>query len=440
MICLCGAFALGTPAMATVLDLPTNLVNDTLSETVPTAFAPDVSLTAADWTAEWAGPPIPGVSLALGARSLEWVRVADVIVLPRAHLVVEAEEAEAGQARNVGFSQAMTIENGRGSLDLPVALLSGPANTVALVVRRGGKELRGEVRLRFKPRFAEPHVYTDPSCSGQGVSAENVQLGPSQWLYVGCRLVFSEGSEHRTAGFEVYAFWDGAGPAIDIGGVSTPATAPSLWPLRLRAEPGYVDLKADGTSLRLSYHTAPRLHLGSLGVGLGPYSYQYDAPGVAVKSANLMATIYGGYFITEMMRVVAFGALAIHATPYTDFGVYLDSEYLKIIDRRLTINLMLGAHVLGFNSGSQVKYALGGPQGFELTFKDVRKGENLTAGAFIYPHIDQTMYYNVWLRYGSSKFFGEMNYISWIEPLSDSDRVYARSIGLSIGFPVARFL
>jgi hypothetical protein len=153
-----------------------------------------------------------------------------------------------------------------------------------------------------------------------------------------------------------------------------------------------------------------------------------------------MATLYGGYFITEMMRVVAFGALAIHATPYSDIGVYINSEYLKVIDRRLVINIMLGAHVLGFNTGNEMKYAFGGPQGFELTFHDIRKGENLTAGAFIYPHIDQTMYYNVWLRYGTARFFGEVNYISWIEPLSGSDRVYARSAGVSIGFPVARFL
>ena len=47
-------------------------------------------------------------------------------------------------------------------------------------------------------------------------------------------------------------------------------------------------------------------------------------------------------------------------------------------------------------------------------------------------------YYNTWIRYGSTAIFGEVNYLG-IRDTIDGDSVYARSVGFSVGFPIARF-
>ena len=49
-------------------------------------------------------------------------------------------------------------------------------------------------------------------------------------------------------------------------------------------------------------------------------------------------------------------------------------------------------------------------------------------------------YYNTWLRWGSPSFFGEVNYISWEENLEGRGRFYSQSVGVSLGFPLARVL
>ena len=101
---------------------------------------------------------------------------------------------------------------------------------------------------------------------------------------------------------------------------------------------------------------------------------------------------------------------------------------------------MLGAHVLGFNNGNQFLIRPGVPQGVELVFSDAfRRGSNLSLGGFIYPEISGKEYYNIWLRWGGSRYFVELNYILWKEQV-DSSSVFSRSVGVSLGLPLARFL
>jgi hypothetical protein len=47
------------------------------------------------------------------------------------------------------------------------------------------------------------------------------------------------------------------------------------------------------------------------------------------------------------------------------------NESTRILDDRLSFNLLLGFHVIGFKSASAVAYRLGVPQGFELIARDV---------------------------------------------------------------------
>jgi hypothetical protein len=75
-----------------------------------------------------------------------------------------------------------------------------------------------------------------------------------------------------------------------------------------------------------------------------------------------------------------------------------------------------------------------------VVFRDfLATNPNQTAGAVQYPAIARRSYYNVWLRWGSGAFFGELNFIAWKEPHAGGASE-SQSLGISFGTPVARFL
>jgi hypothetical protein len=80
-----------------------------------------------------------------------------------------------------------------------------------------------------------------------------------------------------------------------------------------------------------------------------------------------------------------------------------------------------------------------GPQGVEFIFRDLGLPRyNLGLGIFANPGIGDRTYYNAWLRYGTSSVFAEINYIAW-KLQYNNERYFHRSVGLSVGFPIARF-
>jgi hypothetical protein len=439
--------ALAEPASAYVTALPPSLVPDILSETVPTAFAP-FELSTADFGVEWVGPAPEGVSLELLPGTLQWVRVADVLALPRARLRARAAKAEEGRVSNGGFSQPLALSQGELVAELPVALLSGEHNPIEIVFKREGREVAGHALLRFKPRPELPadRVYFDPSCSRFGMTAEGAAQSARArgWAYVGCRMAEVLTPGHRTTSLEAWVVWDGVGQKILVGGVPTPSSSASVWPLRLRAEPGRVQLAlpGGGDEMVLRYSTPDRYHRGSIGLGIGPYWDKFEGAGESLSTPAPVLTVYGSYFITEASRLVVFDATTLDAHLTTDLGLYLNTEYARVLDRRIVVNLLLGVHAIGFVSHGSYRVILGAPQGLEAHIVDfLGKGRNLSSGLFFYPKINGKSYTNVWLRWGSARFFGEVNYISWDEEL-DNQAFHSESAGVSFGFavPFLRFL
>lgn len=420
--------------------LSAELAQEVLSESVPTAIAP-APFDSTDFELVWIDSPVDNVEFSLGQASLEWVRVSDLLVLPRARLLLQAKNIESGLLKNMGFSQNFEIKNSIGRAELPIALISTEKNPIEVIIKRNGKEITGKIQARFHPKnqTAPPPVFTDASCSPFGVRAEVKNFSQDSWMVLGCRLVYVEGAEYKTSSLEMFIFWDNVGQEIEISGVKTRSTSTSVWPLRLRSSPGNVHLKKENMEVTLHYFIPEKLRRGFLGLGMGPYQYVFESFDASVNSVVPLMTLYGSFFVTETMRLVAFDATAAHKKFFTDFGVYLSNEYIKTLDRRFILNIMLGAHVIGFSAENKTNFIIGAPQGVEMIFKDAFcKGYNFAAGAFIYPPIQRKLYYNLWLRWGSGRLFGEVNYIAWQEVL-EKDRAYSRSLGITFGFPLFRF-
>ena len=146
-----------------------------------------------------------------------------------------------------------------------------------------------------------------------------------------------------------------------------------------------------------------------------------------------MALLEGGRLLLD--------ATAIHRRGYADNGLYLWIEQARMVDDRLSFNLLLGANLLVYSHDDKAEWRISAPQGFELVYRDIF-GRNRSAmlGAFLYPDLFDRSYYNVWLRWGSPQIFGELNYIHWKEPHGGGVATSSTSIGISFGMPIARFL
>ncbi|MBI3542303.1 MAG: hypothetical protein HY075_03375 [Deltaproteobacteria bacterium] len=418
--------------------LPAALV----ASTTGGAAAPN-DFTARDFTVEWKGAAPAGVTATLADDSLEWMRVRDVLALPRARLVLAVKGATAGLVTYSGFTTPLDLHGGNGQTELTVALVSGERNPIEISLDNGAR--KGALVVRFKPRATSSpwRVFFDLSCTRYGVAAENIPwVQPDQWAYVGCRLLHVKGASGKTTGLELLVFWDNAGQTLSVNGGEVTSAAGSLWELRLTPAANRVALKAGPQSLALRYAIPAVDRPGTLAIGFGPYSYTFEAEHINTHTYAAIITAYLSYRLSDTVRLVGFDASAAHYNYYNDTGIYLSTLSTKAFDNRLLVNIMLGAHALIFRSDGIHYFRAGGPQGFELTYLNAfKRNFNFSSGAFIYPPIAGKSYYNAWARWGSPKFFAELNFIAWREKggTYDDRVVYNRSLGVSVGFPFYSF-
>lgn len=442
---IASTLAWAAPAAARTLELPNDLAREVVSETVPTAFAPG-DLRAEDFVVTWVGEPLPGVQAGIVPGTLQWVRVAEVMLLPRGRLLVTGENVENARLTASAATQGAVAVAGQVAIELPLALLSGPRHRIEIVIVRGGQQFTGSLQVRFAPRrpATGPRVFFDPSCSRFALTAD-VATGPDdRWMLVGCRPVLVKDAAHATTAIDMLVYWDGAGPSVPVDGVGTPDVAPGLWALSVRGDPGQTQFGSGDSRVTLRYRTPARFRRGFIGAGVGGYAHLFALGADHSNSYAPLVTLYGSFFFTDTLRLVLFDATAIEAHVASDLGLYLHIEWFRFLDRRIGVNLLLGAHVLGFRSQGRrddrysVRFST--PQGLEATFTDAGPtGYNLTAGAFVYPNVAGRSYYNIWLRWGPARWFVELNYIDFTESVNADLQLRARSVGLTAGLPLLRF-
>ncbi len=416
------------------LDYPYGIL---LDDSFPTADAPfELSPESFEWLGLDALPA--GSKIEWVRQSVQWSRLKGRIVLPRATLRIVIPNADSVNVTAWNRVTPLSAENGAHRGEILVPLVSGDASQVTLQVRKSGSEKAYRINLTRRPPFASK-VGIDSTCSPWGL--ELLPEGPSGAILIAdCQIIRGNTDRGQSAILDIALFIDGAGNEIEIDGSKLRAEAPSLFRLRLGPHSESLNIRtASGNLVRLQYRVPNKLNRGFIGVGLGPYRYNLSAPGVDVSTTTPILTLYASYLLTDTVRFTAFNATALHRNYFTDTGFYLKSESLRILDQRATIYVMLGANLVGFKYGSSMKTKWGVPQGFEIAYRDfLSRNRTLILGAFIYPPIDGKSYYNTWIRYGSPGIFFEVNYLG-IREMIENQPVSARSVGVSVGVPIARF-
>lgn len=383
--------------------------------------------------------------MSIAPGTIQWVRVSQLLVLPRARLRISVAGWDFITVRTAGYADSA---EGGELLEVPVALLSLESAPIQLVLEKGNVVERHSLWLDYSPSSAPkaagspPRVFADSSCSAYSPQVvEPEKLPPQHWVYFGCRIVRSRVPEGEAPSLEIYLHWEGAKGILRSGLARVESLIPGLWLLRAGPERPVISLEtAKGEKLEVHFQLPKKLSYASLGVGVGPYSYLLNDSASTVERVMPITTVYGSYFLTESSRMVFFDALTGGTRWFNDMGIYFQNESTRALDERLLLNVLLGFHIIGFKADSGVAYRAGVPQGFEMVIRDAfRVRWNASVGGLFYPPIAGKTYYNAWVRYGTSSLFGEINYIAWSELGPVNERIYSRSLGVTLGAPLFIF-
>jgi hypothetical protein len=439
--------ALAATAAAQTAELPRSLVGAALADPAPSAFAPaplgveDYSLRPVEGTPSSSPPDTLRVELLPG--SLTWVRVSGVVVVPRAVMRVTVPGASAGQVRVAGHVHPLVAKDGIASAEVPVALLATLRAAIEVELVHHGVRATSRFLPTFTPRPEHRgRIMLDPSCSPHGVRVLAGTIPDDAFLHLGCRQIRTSHDGRVAATIELYALWssDFAGATLDVEGVATPATLETLYVLRGGEPRGAITLRTGGRTLVLGYLAPPHLSAAFIGLGVGPYFYQYQDGRTDLRTILPLVTLYASYAFSADVRFVYFNASVPDAHGSIDQGLYVWFEQARFVDERVSLILLLGGNLLIYPHDNRTQVRVSVPQGFELIFRDfLAKNRNLTGGAFLYPQFEGRAYYNVWLRWGSPQLFGELNYIEWKEPHGRRS-TRSRAAGVSFGTPLLRFL
>jgi hypothetical protein len=443
--------ALAIPYSAQVAD--SNLIDESLSDSLPLAFMP-FALRTEDFKVEVDNPEIlkAKVEISLVANSVQWSRVEDMFVLPRSLLQVKTPVGVTGILRaNVAVTPLLLKEDGSYWAQTLVSLVQTPLSELMLEINDHGRLIRSKMRLvPVKSGIPGPIVF-DVSCSRRPLEVTESHIPSGQWVYIACRPleVAKEGSLAQTQ--EFYILWSGKSSPLVVNGQSlTSLNSEGLGLWEVMAPPGATtwnirhDLQGS-EGFNLKSFASEEIHHGVFAVGLGPYNMYFNGGGQSYNGISELTSLYGSYLLSEFSRVIYFAEVAATPQLFSDYGLYIEFESSRILDRRLSFNLLLGIHGAAFfassnYTGTNLSYNghVDGPQGFELVYTDPHLPmQSISTGAFIEPSINVNSYYNVWLRWSFAKYFVEINYINWVQNL---DQLYQSSAtGITVGTPIFRF-
>lgn len=369
------------------------------------------------------------VSASLVEDSLQWVRMKDLILLPRARtkIVIKANAEEIFLKYENRILNFQTADNSSYT-EFYYSLYQ--SNKIELFHKN--KKV-AEIQFKMDPMKsktpAENRAHIDYSCNSSQVQFSKME---GEFYSAHCKVirVGSIGSEQPMLELTWIAMnYNMAEPVVTIFRDSNPVKA------------SISSIDHYEKSIEITANVPKRINRMKFAGGLGPYIFDAKLNAESKTEIAPSVMLYGNFTLGDTTSIRGFEALVTQNPSikayFNNFGLYFAYDLARLMDNRVQLMALLGGQGLTFaytgtrgSTFSQVIF----PQGFELTYYNAFgiRGNVFGFGMFIFPSSNNP-YNNMWIRYGK-KLFWELNYISW-----ELSQRKASMFGLSVGFPLAVF-
>jgi hypothetical protein len=368
---------------------------------------------------------IKGVKARFAKRSVQWIRIRNNLLTPRARLKIIIKN-DRPDLHFLYHGQAIIpgMKKGYATADLYVDLF----NPEEIIVSKAGKRI-GTIRIHASRRLKSTNLHLiDYSCSRYKLEIKGLK---GEYLSLGCRM-------------ERIGRWGKEFPRLIVTWSSTnyrlqDGTLPPYMTVLRDSSPANIEVEDDSGNkkiITIQAQLPKRLNRIKTAFGFGPYSFKsrietsYRDPKVAPA-----IMLYGNLALSESTSIRGFDALVWQESTFNNIGLYFAYDLANIMDNRINITPLLGAQGLTFRYNDKYSFETDiiYPQGFEVVYRHPFGQENylLVFGAFLsLSSSSSTQYSNLWVRHGK-RIFWELNYISWENNLRS-----ATMWGLSVGIPL----
>lgn len=358
--------------------------------------------------------------------TIQWVRVDKILLKPRARIAIFLEHPV--DSLHIKYSQNVILfhqHKQKAYAEFYVSLFQ-PED---IFIYKNDKKI-GKIRIHPKLdiRNRETHVI-DYSCGRYKLKVDGLD---NEFLSIGCRD-YPIGNFPKETNM-VEAYWTSADYTL-LDGTPPPYLITFLHskPVEMTVVNRWGKIK----KISIKATLPKRRHRLKTAYGLGPYAF-YTEEGSEIKESTVVPAfmLYMKYDLDKDNSIRLFDALLYKESLFNNAGIYYANDVAKVYDRKITITTLLGFQSMQFkfDSDSELYNQFIFPQGLEVTWIHAlgKPGYLINFGMFLSPS-ESIKYSNLWVRWGR-KYFWELNYIDW-----GFEDQYAKTWGLSIGFPFKQF-
>jgi hypothetical protein len=356
-----------------------------------------------------------------GENSLQWIRLNEVLLMPRAKLRLQIPTSESNlHVRYLNKVYLLQSYEGKAKLDLWVSLFRAEPITII----KSDKIFEVINISAQKSTESKNSLLIDYSCAQWKLEVTGLD---DDYLSIGCQFHRSGKVGEEIPHLEI--LWSAASYRLADNSASPYyASITTSHPVEFEV----VNSKNEKRKVVIKAQLPKRVKRLKVGFGVGPHQFKTREDLAIEERWTGSYFLYSNLFLAEGVSLRAFNAYTKQDATFNNAGLYYATEISKFLDNRFSFTTLIGAQVLTYKTPNDQSFNEAiFPQGGELVWMHPfgLKNYRLTAGLFF--DLSQThTYQNNWIRFGTSTFV-EVNYIKW-----GKENTQAELWGFSIGFPL----
>lgn len=365
--------------------------------------------------------------------SFDWVRVNELLLVPRARLKVKVSQ----EAKDLHLIYKQRLLNFQGLKNTAYTELFISLYEKSPIEVFFKQKLLATVYVMPK-KAQQPKILIDYTCSRNSIEIDGLT---HEHISIGChtKRIGQFGKEKPM--LEVMWISPELEVVDDVSKVPYHAVFLNRQPVQVNVRNRYTK---EEKTITIKAKVPKRLHRMFTAYGFGPYAFNTKSTNpetdLTLKKQEPMVPalfFYLNYKISDTASVRGFDAAVFKDSNFNNAGAYLGNDFGFALDNKLYFTTLIGMQYLYFKfdeDSDPVSEAIF-PQGIEFMYRHAFGITNyIVSGGIFLSTTDSIEYENAWIRWGKS-YFWELNLISWAK-----DDIEVKTWGVSLGFPFKGFL